>query len=155
MRIFRIALVAVAGALVACGGGGSDGAGGSPTGSSAAGGGLSGTWRATRAEYASAMNSSLRVEVVAQGTSLTLVLDAASFVLTITDPGHTPRVTTGSWTSSRDTMTLKPSGVSFSWVFDMNLNGNTLTLTGGSVEFDFNADGSYEQAKLNLTLVRQ
>jgi len=154
MHTFRIALVAVAGALVACGGG-SDGAGSSPTGSSATGGGLVGTWRATRAEYASATNSSLRVEVVAQGTSLTLVLDSGSFVLTITDPGHTPRVTTGSWTSSRDTMTLAPSGVSFSWVFDMNLSGSTLTLTGGSVEFDFNADGSYEQAKLNLTLVRQ
>ena len=87
--------------------------------------------------------------MVAQGTSLTLVLDSSSFVLTITDPGHTPRVTTGSWTSSRDTMTLTPSGVSFSWVFDMNLSGSTLTLTGGSVEFDFNADGSYEQAQLD------
>ena len=45
-------------------------------------------------------------------------------------------------------MTLTPAGMPFSWVFDMELNGNTLTLTGGSVEFDFNADGAFEQARL-------
>ena len=99
--------------------------------------------------------SSLRVDVVAQGTKLVLALTAGSFALTITDPGESPQVTNGSWTSSRDTMTLTPSGMPFSWVFDMNLSGNTLTLTGGSVEFDFNADGALEQAKLNLTLARQ
>jgi hypothetical protein len=43
----------------------------------------------------------------------------------------------------------------FSWQLDMNRSGNTLTLTGGAVEFDFNADSALEQARLNLTLVRQ
>jgi hypothetical protein len=155
MRISRIALLAVVGALVGCGGGDGGGSGGNPAGASATGGGLTGTWRATRAEYVSASNSSLRVDTVAQGSSLTLALEASSFVLTISDPGEAAGVTNGTWRSSSDTLTLSPAGMPFSWQFDMNLSGNTLTLTGGAVEFDFNADGAFEQARLNLTLVRQ
>ena len=86
MRISPIAVLAIVGALIGCGGGG-DGGGGSPAGASATGGGLIGTWRATRAEYVSASNSSLRVDTVAQGSSLTLALEASSFALTITRPG--------------------------------------------------------------------
>jgi hypothetical protein len=154
VRIYHVAAVAMASAFAACGGG-SNGGSSSPTSPGASGGGLAGTWRATRAEYVSATNSSLRVDVVAQGTTVNLALTTNTFTLTITDPGQSPKVTNGGWTSSRDTMTLTPAGMPFSWVFDMELNGNTLTLTGGSVEFDFNADGAFEQARLNLTLARQ
>lgn len=153
MRIPPIAALAVLGALVGCGGG--DGGGSNPASASATGGGLTGTWRATRAEYVSASNSSLRVDIVTQGSNLILALEASSFVLTITDPGEAPNVTNGTWRSSSDTLTLSPAGMPFSWQFDMNLSGNTLTLTGGAVEFDFNADGAFEQARLNLTLARQ
>jgi hypothetical protein len=153
MRISAVTAFAIVGALTGCGGG--DGGGSSPAGASATGGGLTGTWRATRAEYTSASNSNLRVDTVAQGSSLTLALEVSSFVLTITDPGEAPNVTNGTWRSSSDTLTLTPAGMPFSWQFDMNLNGNTLTLTGAGVEFDFNADGVFEQARLNLTLVRQ
>jgi hypothetical protein len=154
MHKTRIVLLALLGALTSCCGG-SDAGGTNPSGASSTGGGILGTWRATRAEYTSATNSALRVDIVGQGSSLTLALEATSFVLTITDPGEAPNVTNGSWRSSSDTITLTPANMPFSWQFDMNLGGNTLTLTGGSVEFDFNADGAYEQARLNLTLVRQ
>ena len=155
MRISRIVVLAAVGALIGCGGGGDNDGGGNPGSASSTGGGLVGTWRATRAEYVSATNSALKVEIVAQGSNLTLALEASTFVLTITDPGEAPNVTNGTWRSSSDTMTLTPAGMPFSWQFDMNLSGNTLTLTGAAVEFDFNADGALEQAGLSLTLVRQ
>jgi hypothetical protein len=53
------------------------------------------------------------------------------------------------------TMLPMPNGVTWSWQFDVTQSGNNLTLNGASVEFDFAADGVFEQAKLNMALVRQ
>ncbi len=147
-------------AIVAVGCGGSDSSGGSsssptgPSGSSAPQG-LEGTWKATKAEFVSVATSSKRVDVVAHGTTVTLALTGANFVLTMTDPGQAPNVTNGTWTSSSDTMALRPAGMTWSWQFDMALSGNSLTLNGASVEFDFAANGAYEQARLYMTLARQ
>ena len=161
MRAVLAALVVVATGAAGCGGdsdNGSSASGSSPAGPSTTptvATGLEGSWRATKAEFVSAANSSKRVDVVAQGTTVTLVLSGSNFTYTITDPGKTPNVTSGTWTSSRDTMSLKPNGVTWSWQFDMTQSGNNLTLNGASVEFDFAANGVFEQAKLYLTLVRQ
>jgi hypothetical protein len=147
-------------AIIAAGCGGSESSGGSsstptsPSGSSTPQG-LEGTWKATKAEFVSASSSSKRVDVVAQGTTVTLALTGSNFVLTMTDPGKAPNVTNGTWTSSSDTMSLRPAGVTWSWQFDMAQSGNTLTLNGANVEFDFAANGVYEQAKLYMTLARQ
>jgi len=44
----------------------------------------------------------------------------------------------------------------FQWRrFDYSLNGNSLSLSGGSAEFDLSGFGAPEQAKLSMTLVRQ
>jgi uncharacterized lipoprotein NlpE involved in copper resistance len=156
MRMLQAALIVAAAALVGCEstnnvtGPSQTGAGQTQTAQT-----LTGSWRATKAEFVSAANSSLRVDIISQGSTLSLVLQASTFTLTIVDPGTQGQVTTGTWSSTRDTLSLTPSGMPFSWTFDMSLNGNTLTLTGGSVEFDFNADGRSEQAKLNLALTRQ
>ena len=96
-----------------------------------------------------------RVDVVAKGTTVTLALTGSDFALTMTDPGLPAKVTSGTWTSSSDTMSLKPAGMTWSWQFDMSQSGNNLTLNGASVEFDFAANGVMEQAKLYMTLVRQ
>ena len=116
--------------------------------------GLTGTWQATKAEYVSVANPSTKVDIVAQGSTVTLVLDTSTFTLTITDPGKAPKVTTGTWTSTTDTMTLEPSGMSGGWTFDMTLSGNTLTLSGANVLFDFGGTGTVQDAKLNLVLTR-
>jgi len=162
MRARFAALVVVAAIAANCGGdGGSSGSssGGSSSPTSPSGStspqGLEGTWKATKAEFVSAANSSKRTDVVAQGTTVTLALTGSSFVYTIADPGKPPNVTSGTWTSSRDTMALKPNGVTWSWQFDMTQSGNNLTLNGASVEFDFAANGVFEQAKLYMALVRQ
>jgi len=160
MRALFATLVVVATIAAGCGGDSSGSSSGgsssptSPTGSTSPQG-LEGTWKATKAEFISAANASKRADVVTQGTIVTLTITGSSFVYTIADPGKPPNVTNGTWTSTRDTMSLKPNGVTWSWQFDMTQSGNNLTLNGASVEFDFAANGVFEQAKLYLTLVRQ
>lgn len=114
--------------------------------------GLAGTWRATSAIYQSVANSSKRVDIVSQGSTVVLELATSTFTLTITDPGKSPKVTTGSWTSTTDTMTLSPSGASFSWVFSMAQSRSGLTLSGAHVQFDFG--GGLEESTLTLALTR-
>ena len=162
MRALFTAFVVVAVVAAGCGGdggsGGSTSSGGSsPTSPSStpAPQGLQGTWKATKAEFVSVASSSKRVDVVAKGTTVTLALTGSDFALTMTDPGLPAKVTSGTWTSSSDTMSLKPAGMTWSWQFDMSQSGNNLTLNGASVEFDFAANGVMEQAKLYMTLVRQ
>jgi len=117
---------------------------------------LSGTWRATKAEYTSRSNSSLKVDIVAQRSVVTLVLDpAGTFRLTITDPGLQGNTLSGTWSASRDVLTIVQTGQSGQTQFDMVLNGATLTLNGGHVLFDFNDDGVGEESVLNMTLTRQ
>jgi hypothetical protein len=116
---------------------------------------LIGTWRATKAEFVSVANSNTKVDIIAQGSTLTLVLSSNAFVLTITDPGQNPEVSNGAWSSSIDVLTLVPSsGWQGESQFDMSLSGNQLTLTGGHMPFEF-TPGNPEEAILNLILVRQ
>jgi hypothetical protein len=105
----RFVLLAVAALGVACGGGGS------PTTPSEVASGLTGTWRVTRAEYINATNSAQSVDVIAQGTTMTLVLQAGgTFTLTIVDPGQAANVVTGTWTSSRDVLTIVRTAATWS-----------------------------------------
>jgi phosphoheptose isomerase len=150
MRAPHVVLLAAAAVGVACGGSSSS------TSPSQIATGLVGTWRATRANYRSVANAALQTEVIAQGTTMTLVLESGgTFSLTIVDPGQQGNVVTGTWTSSRDVLTIVRTGQSGNSQFDMTLNGNTLTLTGGSALFDFESDGRMEEAKLDMTLTRQ
>jgi hypothetical protein len=126
----------------------------SPTAPSA--GGLPGTWRATMAEFIDRSNPGVRIEVIARGVSIVLVLvDGGSFTLTTTVPGVAPEVETGTWTSSSDVLTLRRAGTSGDTQFDMTLSGDTLTLRGGHVLFDVDDDDVDEEAELNMTLARQ
>ncbi len=146
--ITRLILVVGTAVLTACGGSSS------PTAPSVQT--LAGTWKATRAEFVGASNSSQRVEVVSRGTTMTLTLDAGgNYTQRIVDPGQLGQTTTGSWSASSDVLTLKPSGMPFQIQFDMTLSGSTLTLNGGHVEFDVNGDDREEEAILNMTLARQ
>jgi hypothetical protein len=111
-----------------------------------------GTWQATRAEYVSVADPSKKVNLVSEGATVTLVLDASTFTFTIAKPGETAQVTTGSWSYTTDTMTLSPSGTSFTWVFELNVSQESMTLSGAHVEFNFS--GTPEEAILTLVLYR-
>jgi hypothetical protein len=150
MRYVLITLVALATVAPAC----SENS--SPTGPGSTPQGLAGTWKATRAEFVSQSNSSVRADVVTQGTTVVLALQSAgTYTFTLTDPGQSPNATNGTWGAGTDVLTLKPAGMSFNIQFDMTQSGNNLTLNGGHVQFDFGADGSLEEAILNMALVRQ
>jgi hypothetical protein len=124
----------------------------SPTGPSSET--LEGTWHATKAQYVKVADAGVTVDVVAQGSAVSLALATGTYTFTVNDTRVPQSVTTGSWTSSQDTLTLAPSGTTFTTVFDMSLNGSTLTLNGGGVLFDFDSNGTFEEAKLNMMLAK-
>src|SRR5512147_14641 len=143
----RLAL-ALGVAVAACGGGGT-----APSSTS-----FAGSWRATKVEYVSVANPGTKVEVIAQGATLTVQLNAdGSYSSVLTIPGKAAENTTGTWTASSDIFTLHwlESGFSNEMQFDYSLGGTTLTLTGADSDFDFAGTGQSQAAKLNVTLVRQ
>lgn len=114
-----------------------------------------GTWNATNAEYVSVANSSIKNDVIADGTTWTLVFSASTFVMTVTDPGANPVVSNGTWSVSTDALTLTwTTGYSGQSQFDFSLNGDNLTITGGHLPYAF-TPGNPEEAILTLILVRQ
>ena len=118
--------------------------------------GLVGTWDATVIQLTSVADPGEAVELVSQGASGRLVLQAdGGFGLSVGVPGEPTEFGNGDW-SSTDVLTLDfgEGDIQGTWQFDIDLNGNTLRLTGADTEWDFDDDGSEDPAKLNLTLVR-
>lgn len=115
---------------------------------------LVGSWSATEAMFTSAGDPGTSVEVIAEGTTMVLTLNDSTFTLTITEPGEDPEVAEGTWSASAEIITLDwTSGFSGETQFEYDLDGDTLTLSGGHVEFEF-TPGSPEEAILDMILVR-
>jgi hypothetical protein len=151
MRV-RFAVVAAVAALWAGCGGGDSGF----TNATEATQTLVGTWLASRAEYTNRGNSSQKLDIVAHGSVVTLVLEAGStFRLTIVDPGEPGNTVTGTWSASRDVLTIVQTGQSGQTQFDMTFSGNTLALENGHVLFDIDGDDVGEECELDMTLARQ
>jgi len=142
--------LALIGAILVVGGScGNDGSG--PEASE-----LAGTWRATRFEYVSVANSNQRLELVALGAVVTVTLtEAGAFTIVVAIPDEPQETFTGTWSASRDVLTLNRASGGGQWQFDMQLSGNTLTLSDANSEFDINGDDQDEPVKLNMTLARQ
>ncbi len=142
-RAVAVALVAVVGAC------GKSGTAPSPAT-------LAGTWRATKVEYVNLANSCQKVELVSSGAAYTLVLTAArTFTLTGTHPGDAPISLAGTYEAT-DVLTLTYTSGAFGEAqFDMSLNGNTLTLSGGHAPYDVDGDDQDEESLLNMVLARQ
>lgn len=115
---------------------------------------ITGLWTATRVEYVE-RPAGADVELVALGGGVTLDLDrSGDFTYALTPPGEAVQTTVGAWVLDGDVLRLTPLGMPFSWEFDATLSAGELTLAGASVEYDFDDDGTPEQATLNLTLER-
>ena len=152
-RVFLVVAVAIA---ASCGSDTSSGGSGGTPASPSTLTTLAGTWKATKAEFVSTSNSSVRVEIVAMGTTLTLALDSGgTYTQKIVDPGQAGQTTSGTWTATQETLALKPAGMTWDIQFNMILSGNTLTLSGGHVAFDVNGDGRDEETLAYFTLTRQ
>ncbi len=116
---------------------------------------LTGTWTATKMEFVKVGTSATAVDLVANGATVTLQMMAShDYTLTVRMPGQADEVTSGTWSSSSDVLTMTMAGISGERQFDMNLSGNTITLSGANVDFDFNDDGIDEPAKLNMVLTK-
>jgi hypothetical protein len=114
-----------------------------------------GTWHATKAEFTSIASPSTKVDIVAQGSTLTLAIDASAAVMTIHESGLDDVVYHATWSASSDVLTLTwTSGLNGEAQFDYSLNGDNLTMEGGHVPFAF-TDDNPEEALLDLILVRQ
>ena len=122
---------------------------------------LVGAWNATSVELVSMADPAVHVDLVADlGASVTLVLEADNnYTLTVTYTGDEPgdswpwgtnSVVTGNW-SATDVLTLQTSPTS-EWQFEIQLNGDSLSLTEADTSFDFGGDGTPEDADLSLDL---
>ncbi len=115
---------------------------------------ITGTWQATKVEYTTPAGVPM-VDLIALGGSASLVLNTDnSLVYTITPAGGVANVTTGTWQLSTDMMTVTPTGMLFSWQFDVEYSTDELRMSGADVEFDYDNDDIDEPAKLNLVLTR-
>ncbi|MBE0593520.1 MAG: lipocalin family protein [Gemmatimonadales bacterium] len=112
---------------------------------------LLGTWDATKLEFTRVANTSDKVDLIDLGGEFVITLAANDVCTgTFTVPGELPENLTGTWSVSVDVFTLHWDGDTGNTQFDMTLSGNTLTLTGGDVDYDFgNGD---EAAKLTVVL---
>lgn len=120
---------------------------------------LAGTWTATKAEYVSRTTPPETVDLVGDlGGTVTLTLtEAQAFTYIEAVPGAEPDTVTGTWRVEGDVgdqLSLSPAGVPWSIMFDMYFSGNTLRLTDGDVEYDFDEDGTPDAADLFLYLSR-
>ena len=114
-----------------------------------------GTWTATKVEYVSVSQPVQTVDLIAEGGTATLVLNAnESYTFTLTPSGEPPVIDTGDWDLDGDIFTVMPNGTTFELQFEIALSGNTLTLSGADAEYDFDDDQQEEDAKMNLVLVR-
>lgn len=114
------------------------------------------TWSATKAEFTSVADANKKVDIIAQGGWLRVVFDeAGSFTLRISESGGAEEESAGDWSVSSDVMTwFWRSRYSGQTQFDYSLNGDTMTLTGGHIPFDF-TPGTFEEATLNLILTNK
>jgi hypothetical protein len=124
-------------------------------------GSLVGAWAATSVELVSLDDGSVRVDLVSElGATLTLTLaEAGDFTMVLDYAGGGPggpwgedQTITGTWNST-DVLTLQTSPTS-QWQFEAVLTGTTLTLSDADTSFDFGDDGTIEDAKLGMALVR-
>jgi hypothetical protein len=115
---------------------------------------LVGTWEATEAEVVSVADPQTSEELISQGGTLTVELNAnGTFSLDVTFPGEAPQAVNGTWSATQDVLTLNWTGLPITWEFDFALVADVLTVTGADTEWDFGTGD--EAATLNAVLARQ
>lgn len=138
-------IVIVSGSVLGCG---EDGAG--PSLAS-----ILGTWTATKIELVRVANPATKTDVFAIGVTASLELNAnQTFTSTFDAPGSQADISTGTFTYSAGTLTLNTTSSipPETLTFGVGRSGNTMTLTGGAIDFDFGT--GEEPATLNLTLTK-
>lgn len=108
---------------------------------------LEGTWTVTRYEYTSDADPGDTFDLIDQGTSGTIVINAnGNYTLTFDTPGlPDPVVTTGTFTvdANGNVVDSQEGGT-----INITRDGDTITIRDESAEFDFDGDDIDEDADL-------
>jgi len=118
---------------------------------------LPGVWEAIESEFVQVAPPRQRVDLVALGGSVVLVLwPDRTFTLALTGPdAHAPWEREGVWIPDEDVLRLEyqegGTGVN---EFDMDWRDGVLRLRGGDSLYQFDVDAPPEPAKWNLRLQR-
>lgn len=116
---------------------------------------LKGDWIATKAELVSQAPAG-RVDLLANGATLTLRIGSDQrWVYVHTPPGGPPDTTFATWQLDGDEIRVSPDATpGVTWVWSVNLSGTTLSLTNAEILYDIDENGSLDQVRHNMTLVR-
>jgi hypothetical protein len=112
---------------------------------------VSGAWQLTKMQFVSQANPQLSVDLIAQGGTATMTIDAdKTFVIILNAPSTPTETIAGTWSLSGSVLTMVRTGKSGDLQFQVTLTAQTIKLAGASVEFDVNDDGTDEPATLNI-----
>jgi len=112
---------------------------------------ITGTWQLTKVLFVSQANPQLSVDLIAQGGTATLTIDANhTFAYILTMPATAPDSTTGTWALSGDVVTMIRDGMSGDMQFQVTVSSSAIKLAGASVDFDVNDDGTDEPARMTI-----
>ena len=115
---------------------------------------LIGTWDATKLEFTNPANPVQHVDLILEGWTYVMILHAdGTYAATLDDPDGPPEAITGVWEVTIDVFRMKDDTEPWWREFDLSRSGNTLTLTGADLNFDF-GEGDIS-AKLDVVLVKR
>lgn len=113
---------------------------------------LIGTWDAVKMELVSGEDPSHKLDFIADGNTFTLTLhEQHVWEMLVTAPGQPPVWSEGTWSLSRDILTITDGPETLK--FKVRCDGSTMTLTA-DVTWDHDLDGTAEPAKETIVLVK-
>jgi hypothetical protein len=105
-------------------------------------------------EFTNPANPAQQVDLIVEEWTYVITLNAdGTYDAVLDDPDGPPEAISGVWEASVDVFRLKDDTEPWWQEFDMSRSGNTLTLTGADLNFDF-GEGDVS-AKLDVVLVKR
>ncbi len=112
-----------------------------------------GSWIATKFEFKSKADGNLKVDIISKGGTFTLTISADNQVILVAMfPGQAPETDMGTISVEGDSLFLDLEDDDIKAAY--TLFGNTLQLSVGDAEYDFNEDGTDEPATVEILLNR-
>lgn len=116
---------------------------------------LTGSWTATEYRLISQPTAADTFDVIAENGGLAITFDGVGrYMLSLSEPNEPPIIQSGAGTVHLDRLTLISNNQpELPTTFSLELSGDTVSLAGDTL-FDFDGDGSVEDARVEILLVR-